>query len=46
VPIAGVIVYVTVAGAFVVFVKVWAIVLPLPDENPLAVPVVNAAVHE
>ena len=26
--------------------NVWAIVAPLPDENPVAVPEVNDAVHE
>lgn len=42
----GVIVYVTVAGDKVLLVSVWEIVVPLPDENPEAVPVVRVAVHE
>jgi len=46
VPIAGVIVYLTTAGVFVLLVSVWEILLPLPFENPVAVPPVNAAVQE
>jgi hypothetical protein len=45
-PIAGVIVYLTVAGAPEVFVRVWEMVLPLAFENPEAVPLTNPAVHE
>ena len=45
-PIAGVMVYLTVAGAPEVFVSVCAIVLPLEFENPDAVPLISAAVQE
>ena len=37
--------YETVAALAVVFVSIWAIVLPEPEENPDAVPLVRAAVH-
>ena len=46
VPMEGNIVYVTVASEVVPLVSVCAIGLPLEFENPPAVPVVWAAVHE
>ena len=41
----GVMVYAIVAAAFVVLVRIWAIVAPVPSEKPDAVPLVKAAVH-
>ena len=46
VPKVGVMVYRTTAGELVLLDKVWAIVLPLPLEKPVAVPLFNAAVQE
>jgi len=46
VPIAGVMVYLTTAVELVLLVRVWEMVLPLPFENPVAIPLVNAAVQE
>lgn len=46
VPIAGVMVYRTVAGAVEVLSNVCVIVDPLPAENPDADPLVKDAVHE
>ena len=46
VPIEGVTVYLTTAGELVLLVNVWAIVLLLPFEKPMAVPLVSAAVQE
>jgi len=46
VPMAGVTVYRTTVGELVLLVRVWEIALPLPFENPVAVPLVNAAVQE
>ena len=46
VPIIGVTVYLTTAVELLVFVSAWAIVLPLPLEKPLAVPLVNDAAQE
>ena len=45
-PNAGVIVYRTTAGEFVLLFRVCAMLLPLPLENPVAVPPVNAVVQE
>ncbi len=45
-PIAGVMVYLTVAGAVDVLRRVCTMLLPLPFENPEAVPLTRAAVHE
>jgi len=46
VPIAGVTVYLTTAGELVLLLNVWEMALPLPFENPVAVPPLNAAVQE
>jgi len=46
VPNVGVMVYLTTAGELVLLVNVWVIVLPLPLEKPVAVPLLRAAVQE
>ena len=46
VPKVGVMVYRTTAGELVLLVNVWEMVLPLPLEKPVAVPLFNAAVQE
>lgn len=46
VPKSGVIVYLTTAGELVLLVRVWEMVLPLPFEKPLAVPLFCIAVQE
>ena len=46
VPNVGVMVYRITAGELVLLVNVWVIVLPLPLEKPVAVPLLRAAVQE
>jgi len=42
----GVTTYLTTAGELELLFNVWAMVLPLPFENPVAVPLFKAAVQE